>query len=102
MSIIIVIAATALIFLILISCVKAPPIEAMIVSGLSRQPHVLIGKGGFRIPFFERIDKVFLGQTSADIMTTTLDGAVKGVSDQPWRAALAHLHHLSGGTCGRR
>lgn len=51
--------------------VKAPPKDAFIISGLSRQPRILIGKGGFRIPGLERVDKVFLGQTSVDIKTTT-------------------------------
>lgn len=68
---IIIIAAVILGFILIISYVKTPPKEAMIISGLSKQPRVLIGKGGFRIPFFERIDKVFLGQTSVDIKTST-------------------------------
>lgn len=51
--------------------VKAPPKDAYIISGLSRQPRILIGKGGFRIPGLERVDKVFLGQTSVDIKTST-------------------------------
>lgn len=51
------------------SYVKAPPAVAFIISGLSKSPRVLIGKGGFRIPFFERLDKVYLGQISVDIKT---------------------------------
>ena len=51
--------------------VKAPPKDAFIISGLSRQPRILIGKGGLRIPGLERVDKVFLGQTSVDIKTST-------------------------------
>ena len=38
--------------------VKAPPSFAFIISGLSKEPRVLIGSGGFRIPFLERLDKV--------------------------------------------
>ena len=53
------------------SYVKAPPAIAYIISGLSRSPRVLIGKGGFRIPFFERLDKVYLGQITVDIKTET-------------------------------
>lgn len=52
------------------SYVKAPPSTAFIVSGLSKEPRVLIGKGGLKIPFFERLDKVFLGQTTVDIKTS--------------------------------
>lgn len=68
----ILIIAAVLLFLVLIafSYVKTPPKEALIISGLSKNPRVLIGKGGFRIPFFERLDRVFLGQTSVDIKTS--------------------------------
>ena len=34
---------------VFVSYVKAPPSFAYIISGLSSQPRVLIGKGGFRI-----------------------------------------------------
>lgn len=57
--------------LIFASYVKAPPAIAYIISGLSKSPRVLIGKGGFRIPFFERLDKVYLGQITVDIKTET-------------------------------
>ena len=59
-----------LIGLVIASYVKAPPSVAFLISGLSKEPRVLISKGGFRIPFFERIDKVFLGQMSVDIKTS--------------------------------
>lgn len=52
-----------------VSYVKAPPSNAYIISGLSKEPRVLIGRGGFRIPFFERLDQVYLGQISVDIKT---------------------------------
>ena len=55
--------------IIFISYVKAPPSNAYIISGLSKEPRVLIGSGGFRIPFFERLDVVYLGQISVDIKT---------------------------------
>lgn len=51
------------------SYVKAPPSNAYIISGLSKEPRILIGSGGFRIPFFERLDMVYLGQISVDIKT---------------------------------
>ena len=60
-----------LLVLILVSYVKAPPSQAFIISGISKEPRVLIGKGGFRIPFFERLDKVYLGQITVDINTET-------------------------------
>lgn len=61
-----------LIFIVLLlSYVKAPPATAYIISGLSKEPRVLIGKGGFRIPYFERRDTVYLGQITVDIKTET-------------------------------
>ena len=47
------IAAVILVLFFFASYVKAPPSYAYIISGLSREPRVLIGSGGFRIPFFE-------------------------------------------------
>lgn len=61
--------AIVVVVVLLASYVKAPPAVAFIISGLSKQPRVLIGSGGFRIPFFERLDKVYLGQISVDIKT---------------------------------
>ena len=58
-----------LVVFIFISYVKAPPSYAFIISGLSKEPRVLIGSGGFRVPFFERLDKVYLGQITVDIKT---------------------------------
>lgn len=54
---------------VMVSYVKAPPSYAFIISGLSKEPRVLIGSGGFRVPFFERLDKVYLGQITVDIKT---------------------------------
>lgn len=62
-------AVTLVVIVLLASYVKAPPSWAYIVSGLNRKPRTYIGKGGFRIPGFERLDKVFLGQITADIRT---------------------------------
>jgi len=50
--------------------VKAPPSYAYILSGLKKEPRVLIGTGGFKIPILERLDKVFLGQVSVDVKTS--------------------------------
>ena len=69
---IILIGAIVLLLIVFIALcyVKAPPKDAYIISGLSKQPRILIGKGGLRIPGLERVDKVFLGQTSVDIKTS--------------------------------
>ena len=49
--------------------VKAPPDHAYIISGLRKQPRVLIGRAGIKIPFFEQLDKLYLGQITVDIKT---------------------------------
>lgn len=67
---IIIVVVILVLFIILISYIKAPPQIAYIISGLSKQPRTYIGKGGIRIPFFERLDKVFLGQVTVDVKTS--------------------------------
>ena len=59
----------ALIIIFSILYVKAPPSYAYIISGLSKTPRYLIGKGGFRIPGLERVDKLALSQITIDINT---------------------------------
>jgi len=59
-----------LVVVLLVTYVKAPPKDAYIISGLSKLPRILIGRGGFRIPCLERVDKVFLGQMTVDIKTS--------------------------------
>lgn len=49
--------------------VKAPPDQAYIISGLKKESKVLIGRAGIRVPFFERMDKLYLGQMTVDIKT---------------------------------
>ena len=49
--------------------VKAPPHVAYVLSGLRKNPKILIGTGGFKVPFFERKDEVFLGQVTVDVKT---------------------------------
>lgn len=55
--------------LILTSYVKAPPNEAFIISGLKKEPKILIGKAGFKLPILERLDKLTLSQKTIDIKT---------------------------------
>ncbi len=56
---------------LLVSYVKSPPSTAFIISGLLKNPKVLVGTGGIRIPFFQRLDKVYLGQITVDIKTVS-------------------------------
>lgn len=53
----------------ILSYVKAPPSYAYIISGLRKNPRVLIGKGSLRLPFLSRLDRVYLGQITVDIKT---------------------------------
>ena len=67
---IIIFAVVALILCILASgYVKAPPDMAFIISGLHKEPRILIGRAGIKIPFLERVDKIYLGQMTVDIKT---------------------------------
>nr|DAF14385.1 MAG TPA: flotillin [Crassvirales sp.] len=50
--------------------VKAPPSMAYILSGFRKEPRVLIGGGGVKIPVLERLDKVYLGQVTVDVKTS--------------------------------
>ena len=58
-----------LIMVIVAGYVKAPPDRAYIISGIRRNPRILIGRAGVKIPFFERVDKLYLGQMTVDIKT---------------------------------
>ena len=63
-----VIAILVVIFLVS-GYVKAPPDIAFVISGLGKKPRILIGKAGFKIPFFERLDKLALGAIQIDVKT---------------------------------
>ena len=67
-----IIAGVVILFVILSICmyVKAPPSVAYVLSGLKREPRILVGTGGFKIPIIERLDKVFLGHSTVDVKTS--------------------------------
>lgn len=56
-------------FFISAGYVKAPPDTALIISGLRKKPKILIGKAGFKVPFFERVDRLSLKLIPLDIKT---------------------------------
>ena len=64
------VAIILLVIVLLSMYVKAPPAVAYILSGLKKEPRVLIGTGGFKIPILERLDKIYLGQLTVDIKTS--------------------------------
>lgn len=61
--------AVALIILFLMSYVKASPDEVILVSGIKKQPKVIKGRAGLRIPFLERADKLSLQLLNIDVKT---------------------------------
>ena len=67
-----VIAVVIIVLLVIIATmyVKAPPSMAYILSGFRKEPRVLIGGGGVKIPVLERLDKVYLGQVTVDVKTS--------------------------------
>ena len=74
-TLICVIVIVALIFIALLAViiasgyVKAPPDTAYIISGFKREPKVLIGRAGIKLPFLERKDMLLVKQMSIDIKT---------------------------------
>ena len=65
----VILAVVVVLAVILTGYVKAPPDQAYIISGLKKESKVLIGRAGIRVPFFERMDKLYLGQMTVDIKT---------------------------------
>ena len=59
----------AIILFTSIAYVKAPPNRAAIITGLLKEPRILRGKAGFKIPFFERVDWLEVGQMDISVET---------------------------------
>ena len=55
--------------LVLAGYLKAPPDTAYIISGLGKK-RILIGRAGWRMPFFTRLDKLSLGVMQVDVKTS--------------------------------
>lgn len=55
------------ILFIFMSYVKCPPDMVYLISGLRKEPRVIIGKATIRIPFFERVDKLTLELIQIDV-----------------------------------
>lgn len=64
----IIVAAVILVgILVAVSYVKCPPDMVFLISGIKKEPRVITGKAAFRIPFFERIDKIPLKLIQIDV-----------------------------------
>ena len=42
----------AVVILFCLGYVKAPPDQAYVISGMMKKPRILIGRAGFKVPFF--------------------------------------------------
>ena len=65
----IIIILAVLVVLLVAGYMKAPPDTAYIVSGLGKK-NILIGKAGWRLPFFTRLDKLSLRVMQVDVKTS--------------------------------
>lgn len=107
---IIIIAIIVLIVLVILfftGYVKASPDKAYIISGLRKNPKVLIGKAGIKIPFLEKKDELSLQLISIDVKTSNavptadyininVDATVNvKISDNPERLKLAAQNFLN-------
>lgn len=68
--IILVLVIVLAVVLLLTGYTKASPDEAAVISGLSKNPRILIGKGGFKIPYFEKVDRMYIGSITTYIRTS--------------------------------
>ena len=103
----IVVVVCLVIALFICGYVKASPDTAYIISGLRKQPKVLIGKAGLKIPFFEKKDELNLQLIPIDVKTSSavptadyinikVDAAVNvKISDNEDRLALAAQNFLN-------
>ena len=61
--------AALAVLLFALGYLKAPPDTAYVISGLGKR-RILIGKAGWRMPFFTRLDKLSLGVMQVDVKTS--------------------------------
>ena len=96
-----------LILLFICGYVKASPDTAYIISGLRKNPKVLVGKAGLKIPFLEKKDELNLQLIPIDVKTSSavptadyinikVDAAVNvKISDNEDRLSLAAQNFLN-------
>ncbi|MBR1747015.1 MAG: flotillin family protein [Clostridia bacterium] len=70
LAVIVPILAILLAIVFICGYLKAPPDTAYIISGPFSKRRILIGKAGWRIPFFERLDKLSLRVMQVDVKTS--------------------------------
>ena len=64
-----------LVVFLFMSYVKCPPDMVYLISGLRKEPRVIIGKATIRIPFFERVDKLTLELIQIDVRASKVPTA---------------------------
>ena len=64
-----IIAVVVILIIAMSGYVKAPPDKAYIISGYRKEPRILIGRAGIKIPFLERKDNLIVKQITVDIKT---------------------------------
>lgn len=63
------VAVLLLVIVFIIGYLKAPPDTAYIITGLGKK-RILIGKAGWRLPFFTRVDRLSLRVMQVDVKTS--------------------------------
>ena len=69
MLIAIIVVAAVLVLIGILGYLKAPPDVAYIISGMGKK-RILVGKAGWHIPFFERVDRLSLRVMQVDVKTS--------------------------------
>ena len=69
LPVVIAIAVIIIASILVMGYLKAPPDTAYIISGLGKK-RILIGKAGWRVPFFERVDRLSLRVMQVDVKTS--------------------------------
>ena len=86
---------------------KAPPDTAYIISGLGKK-RILIGRAGWRLPFFERVDKLSLSVMQVDVKTSEavptnefINVTVDGVANVKVSSCAEHLERAAESLLGK-
>ncbi len=86
---------------------KAPPDTAFIISGLKKRK-ILIGKAGWRMPFFTRLDKISLSVMQVDVKTSEavptnefINVTVDGVANVKVSSNPEHLNRAAEALLGK-
>ncbi|MBR2650940.1 MAG: flotillin family protein [Clostridia bacterium] len=102
----IIIAVVVLVFFIA-GYLKAPPDTAYIISGLGKRK-ILIGKAGWRMPFFTRLDKLSLSVMQVDVKTSEavptnefINVTVDGVANIKISSSPEHLERAAEALLGK-